>query len=67
MLVQIDEVVALQQLIGELGEGHTLAELAVETFLHGVFRHHVVDGDEFADVAREIDKGVVLHPIVVID
>ena len=67
MLIQIDEIVALEELVGELGEGHTLRELAVETFLDGVLRHHIIDGDEFADIAREINKGVVLHPVVVVD
>ena len=67
MLVQIDKIVSLQQLVGELGERHTLAELAVEALLDAVFGHHIVDGDEFADVSREIKEGVVLHPVVVID
>ena len=67
MLVEVHEIVALEELIGELGERHTLRELAVETLLDGVLRHHIVDGDEFADVAREIKEGVVLHPVVVID
>ena len=67
VLVQIYIVVALEQLIGELGEGHTLRELAIEAFLHGVFRHHVVDRDQFAHVAGEIEEGIILHPIVVVD
>ena len=66
VLVEIDKIVALKELVGELGERHTLCELAVETFLHRVLRHHIIDGDEFADVTGEIQEGVVLHPVVVV-
>ena len=66
VLVQIDEVVALQQLVGELGKRHSLRELAVEALLHAVLGHHVIDGDQFAYIAREIKESVVLHPVVVV-
>ena len=62
----MQEVVALNQLVGELGERHAVA-LAVEAFLHGVFGHHVVDSDALADVADEIEEREFLHPVVVVD
>lgn len=65
-LVEVQEVVALNQLVGEFGERHAVA-LAVEAFLHGVFGHHVVDGDALADVADEIEEREFLHPVVVVD
>ena len=64
-LVQVQEVVALQQLIGELGERHTVA-LAIEALLDRILGHHIVYGDHLTDVACEIEEGEVLHPIVVI-
>ena len=67
VLILIEEVVALEQLIGKLGERQTVASLAVETFLHAVLSHHIVDGDVFADVAHEVEELIVLHPVVVVD
>ena len=64
-LVQVQEVVALQQLIGELGERHTVA-LAIEALLNRILGHHIVYGDHLTDVACEIEEGEVLHPVVVI-
>ena len=66
MLVEIYVVVALQQLVGELCERHSLAALAVETLLYRVLCHHVVDGNQLAHLACEIKEGVVLHPVVVV-
>ena len=63
----MQEVVALQQLVGELGERHALLELAVEAALDAVLGHHVVHGDALADVACEVEEGEVLHPVVVVD
>ena len=63
--VQVQEVVALQQLIGELGERHTVA-LAIEALLNRILGHHIVYGDHLTDVACEIEEGEVLHPVVVI-
>ena len=67
VLILIKEVVALEQLIGELSEGQTVAGLAVETFLHAVLGHHIVDGDVLSDVAHEVEELIVLHPVVVVD
>ena len=66
MLEEIEEIVALHELVAELCERHAVA-FAVETFLHRVLRHHVVDGDVLTDVADEMQESVVLHPVVVID
>ena len=66
MFKQIEEVVALNELVAELGERHSVA-FAVETFLHRVLGHHVVDGDVFADVADEMQECVVFHPVIIVD
>ncbi len=66
LAVEVQEVIALQQLVGELGEGHPFTGLAAQSLLHRVFRHHVVDGEVLADVADEVEKGVVFHPVVVV-
>ena len=65
--VQVVEVVALEQLVGEFGEREAVACLAVQTLLHAVLGHHVVDGDVLAYVACEGKEGEVLHPVVVVD
>ncbi len=66
LAIELHEVVPLHQLVGELRKGHAVA-LAVETLLHGVFRHHVVHGDMLAHVADEFEESHPLHPVVVID
>ena len=62
----MEEVIALEQLIAELGERHTLAALARQTFLYRVFGHHVVHGDVLADVADKFKEAEVLHPVIVV-
>ena len=64
-LVEVEEVVALHQLVGEFGERHAVA-LAIEAFLDRILGHHVVHGDELADVADEAQEGELLHPVVVV-
>ncbi len=66
LAVEVQEVIALQQLVGELGERHPFTGLATETLLHGVFCHHVVDGEVLADIADEVEESVVFHPVVVV-
>ena len=61
--VEDEEVVALQQLVAELGE----RDAGLHAFLHAVLGHHVVDGDVLAHVADEIEEEVVLHPVVVVE
>ena len=67
MLIEIKEVVALQKLVGELGEGKTVASSSVQALLHAVLCHHVVDGDVFSHLACEVEESEVLHPVVVVD
>ena len=62
----MQEVGPLNELVGELGERHALA-LAVEAFLDRVFGHHVIDRNALADVADELQKRELLHPVVVVD
>jgi len=62
----VQEVVALQELVGEFCERHAFGKFTVEATLHAVFRHHVVDGDALADFAGEIEEGEILHPVVVV-
>ena len=66
-LVEVEKVVPLEQLVGELCEREAVAGLAIEAFLDAVLGHHVVDGDVLADVAGEVEEGEVLHPVVVVD
>ena len=66
VLVEPEEIVALQQLVGELGEAHALARIAAEALLHRILAHHIVDRDKLSDIAGEVDEGVVLHPVVVV-
>ena len=67
MLVEIEEVVTLQELIGELGEGKSVAGSTVETLLHRLLSHHIVDGDVLTHLTGEVEEGEVFHPVVVID
>ena len=62
----MQEVGPLNELVGELGERHALA-LAVEAFLDRVFGHHVIDRNALADIADELQKRELLHPVVVVD
>ena len=60
------EVIALQELVGELGEAQAVAGGAVEALLHTVLGHHIVHGDVLAHLARKIEESEVLHPVIVI-
>ena len=66
LLIEVQEVVTLQQLVCEFGKGHAILELTVQTALHAVLCHHVVNGDALAYLASEVQEGVVLHPVVVV-
>ena len=67
VLIEEHEVVTLEQLVGELGERHAHVRIGAEAFLDGVFGHHIVHGDVLADVSDEVEEGVILHPVVVVD
>ena len=66
MLVEVEEVVALQQLVGELGERQTVASRTIQALLHALLSHHVVDGDVLANLAGEVEEREILHPVVVV-
>ena len=67
VLPQPVEIIALHQLVAELREGHALRRIALQALLDGVLRHHIIDGDVLADIPDEIDKGIILHPVVIVD
>ena len=67
MLIKPEIVISLKKLVAELGEGHSLARLVGKAFLDGILRHHVVDGDMLSDVTDEIEEGISLHPLIVVD
>ena len=62
----MQEVVALKQLIGKLGERQSVARGTVQTLLHALLRHHIVDGDVLAYGACKVEEGEILHPVVVV-
>ena len=64
--VQVQEVVALQQLVSELRKGKTVAGFAVQTLLDRVLSHHIIYGDVLAYFAGKIEKSKIFHPIVVV-
>ncbi len=66
MLVEIQEVVALEQLIGKLGERQSVACGTVKALLHTLLSHHVVDGDMLSHHTGEVKEGEVFHPVVVV-
>ena len=66
MLVEVQEVVSLNQLVGELGERHAVASFAGEALLYRILAHHVVYGDVLTHVADEIEERELLHPVVVV-
>ena len=64
--IEVQEVVTLKQLIGELGERHAMVGISGKAFLHRILCHHIVDSDVLADVANEVEESIALHPIVVV-
>ena len=65
--VEVQEVVALKQLVSEFRERHAFGKLAIEASLHAIFGHHIVDGNALTDLTCEIQEGEILHPIVIVD
>ena len=66
MLVEVEEIVALQELVSKLGERQSVASRSVQSLLHALLRHHVVDGDVLAYLTCEVKESEVLHPVVVV-
>ena len=64
-LVQFGKVVALQQGVGELGEGNTHI-VALDTLFDGFLVQHGVDGEMLADVAQEVEAVHAAEPVGVV-
>ncbi|OAV73814.1 hypothetical protein Barb7_02798 [Bacteroidales bacterium Barb7] len=64
--VEIEEIVALQQLVGKFGERHTRIVFRRQAFLDGILRHHIIDGKMFPHIADKVEEGILLHPVVVV-
>lgn len=65
-LVEVVEVVALQEHVGELGEGDA-GLLVAHAGLDGVLADHGVDRDVLAGVAEEVEEADLAHPGGVVD
>ena len=65
LLIKMVEVVALENLVGELREGHGV-RLRVQTLLDGILGQHGLHAEEGAHLAQEGKDGVVLVPIIVV-
>ena len=66
LLILIEEVVALEQLIGKLCERQTVTSLTIQALLYAILRHHIVYSDMLTNHTSEIKEGEVLHPVVVV-
>ena len=63
--VQFGEVVALQQGVGELGEGNAHI-VAPDALFDGFLVQHSVDGEMLADVAQEVEAVHFAEPVGVV-
>ena len=63
--VQAQEVVGLQQHVGELGEREAHV-VTVESTLHGVLGDHLVDGEVLTHVAQEVGQRHRRQPVGVV-
>ena len=66
MLIEIHKIVALQELVGKLGERHPHIRIGTQAFLDRIFGHHIVDRNMFADVTDKVQERIVLHPVVIV-
>ena len=62
---QVHEVPCLEQHVRKLGVAD--AGIAFEPRAHGVFGHHVIDGQVLADVAQELEIADAARPVRVVD
>ena len=67
LAVEMEKVVTLEELVGKLCKGKSVARRTVETLLHALLRHHIVDSDVLTHLAGKVEEGEVLHPVVVVD
>ena len=66
-LIEVQEIVGLQELVGELREREAVARFPVQAHFHAVFGHHVVHRDVLSDFAGKVKEREVLHPVVIVD
>jgi hypothetical protein len=59
---QMHKVVALHQLVAELGKG----DAGLQSVLHRIFGHHIIDGDVLAYLTHELEETHALVPVVVV-
>src|SRR5699024_4117521 len=64
LAVQVNEVIRLQQHVGELGVGDAVGS---EATLHGVAGKHRVQREVLAEVAQEVDDRHLADPVSVVD
>src|SRR5690606_445939 len=65
LAIQLEEVVALQHLVAELGVADSLAR--VQAGAHGVLLEHGADPEILAHVPEEVDSAESRGPIQVVD
>ena len=65
LIEQVQEVVALQHLVAEFGEGDAL--FGIETACDRVFGEHGAQTEVLADIAQKIDDAHLRGPVVVGD
>ena len=65
VLEQVQEVVRLEQHVGELREGKPL--LVLETSLHELRADQIVDGEVLPDVTQELEQRLGTEPIDVVE
>ncbi|MPN28872.1 hypothetical protein SDC9_176317 [bioreactor metagenome] len=56
----------MHQLVRKFGEGHAFTGFTAQTFLYGIFRHHVINRDVLADIANKRKERKILHPVVIV-
>src|SRR5690625_3645743 len=62
---EFEVILGLEQLVAELGEGHSL--VALQPACHGVPRQHGAEAEMLADVAQEIERTEIGGPVEVVD
>ena len=63
--VQASKVIALQQVIGELGKGNTLI-VTVQALLHRFFVNHLVNREVLANITQEGQHVHAAKPVIVV-
>ena len=66
LLIKMEEIISLHKLVGELGKGHTLSALIIETLLYRVLAHHIIYGNMLSYISDKLQEREVLHPIIIV-